>query len=72
MRKKYGDKIKELEGNDPWTLLNFTFMSGSHWLLAVLISSYLGDQYLKVVLVGWLLGGFWACAAGLAIHEASH
>jgi len=72
MRKKYKEKITELEGNDPWTLISFMLMSGSHWLLAVVVSSYLSDSYWKVALVGWALGGFWACSAGLAIHEASH
>lgn len=47
-------------------------MSGSHWALAVFFSLYFGEDYLKIVLVGWLLGGFWSCAAGLAIHEAAH
>ena len=72
MRKKYKEKISELEGYDPWTLLHFIFMSGSHWCLAVLFSYYFGQDYLKIAFFGWLLGGFWSCAAGLAIHEAAH
>lgn len=71
MRKKYKN-ITSLEGNDPWTFLEFLLMSGSHWAFAVLASLYLKDQYLYIVLMGWLFGGFWACSAGLAIHEASH
>lgn len=23
-------------------------------------------------MLGWILGGFWACGAGLAMHEAAH
>lgn len=72
MKKKYKEKISDLEGNDPWTMLNFIFMSASHFTLAVFFANYFADSFLKVMLVGWFLGGFWACSAGLAIHEASH
>ena len=47
-------------------------MSVSHWTIAVGVSLYFLDQHLPIVLMGWLLGGFWSCSAGLAIHEASH
>lgn len=40
MRKKYKEKISDLEGYDPWTLLDFSIMSGSHWLLAYFFASY--------------------------------
>lgn len=74
MREKYGDKIKDLEGNDPWTFIDFCIMSGSHWFFACFFAIYVGDaySYVPLVLLGWLFGGFWACSAGLAIHEASH
>ena len=71
MKKKY-KQIEELEGHDPFTLLLFMLMSGSHWLIAVSVALFFSDSYWKVALTGWLLGGFWACSAGLAIHEASH
>jgi|JI10StandDraft_1071094.scaffolds.fasta_scaffold1229452_1 fatty acid desaturase len=72
MRSLYGDKIKELEGNDPSSLIHFTIASASHWLIAVIIATWLQTNYLPIVIIGWLLGGFWTVSAGLAMHEASH
>lgn len=72
MRKKYGKEIASLEGNDPWTFLEFCFMSLSHWTLAVIFANYLSYNYWLIAFFGWGLGGFWAVSAGLAIHEASH
>jgi hypothetical protein len=72
MRKKYKEKISALEGYDPWTLLDFIVMSGSHYCLALFFATYFAESYLAIFFIGWFLGGFWACSAGLAIHEASH
>lgn len=47
-------------------------MSLSHWTLAVIIGYYFSNNYWMVAFIGWGLGGYWAVAAGLAIHEASH
>lgn len=71
--KKYGDKIRPLEGNDPWTFVDFLIMSSSHMFFACMFANYLGgDQYWKLALIGWWFGGYWAVAGGLAIHEAAH
>lgn len=72
MRKLYGDKIKKLEGNQPITLLYFIVHAALHWSSAVAIARYFGSNYWPVVLLGWWLGGFFAVAAGLGMHEAAH
>lgn len=71
MKAKYKE-IRELEGNDPLTLVFFVLMSASHWGIACLCAWYFDSMYVTTVLLGWQLGGFWANAAGNAIHEASH
>lgn len=70
MRKKYN--IKELEGNDPTAMINISIFALVHTIISILIGVYLKGYYLSVVLIGWLVGGYFGCAAGLAIHEASH
>lgn len=72
IRRLHGDKIKQLEGNDPASLAFFFVQSISHWLVAVTFARCIGDNYWLIALCGWWLGGFWAVAAGLAMHEASH
>jgi fatty acid desaturase len=71
MKQKY-KAIRDLEGHDPWSLFFFVFMSLSHWIIAVLVSWGLTSSYVCTGLIGWQLGGFWANAAGNAVHEASH
>jgi sphingolipid delta-4 desaturase len=70
IRKKYD--VQKLEGYDPLTFFMFLFMSGSHLAMSILVSYYFSDNIFAVVMLGWALGGFWVCSAGLAIHEASH
>jgi hypothetical protein len=53
-------------------MIHFTLASSSHWLIAVIVSTWLGNHYVMIVILGWLLGGFWAVSSGLAIHEAAH
>ena len=72
MRKKYGQKIAQLEGADPNSIYYFILMSVSHWLVSVAVATYFGDSYWKIAIAGWLLGGYWAVAGGLAMHEAAH
>jgi sphingolipid 4-desaturase/C4-monooxygenase len=72
MRKKYGPQIKALEGHDPSSIFIFMVASLSHWIVAVSIASYLGERYGLIALVGWWVGGYWAVAAGLAMHECAH
>ena len=72
MRKKYGEQIKKLEGNDPSSIFIFILASASHWLVALAVSTLFKENYWLIALTGWLLGGYWAVAAGLAMHECSH
>ena len=73
MRKKYGDQIKKLEGNDPTSIFYFIAADVTHWIMAVLVTLYLGStSYWLIALAGWIIGGYWAVAAGLAMHEAAH
>ena len=72
MRKKYGEQIKKLEGHDPSSLYIFTLANISHWVMAITVSSLFGERYWLIALLGWLIGGYWAVAAGLAMHECSH
>ncbi|TNV77879.1 hypothetical protein FGO68_gene12102 [Halteria grandinella] len=72
IRKKYGDKIKQLEGNDPSSIFYFILASASHWVIAVILGQYFSDSYCTIALFGWVLGGFWTTSAGLAMHEAAH
>ena len=72
IRKKYGDKIAQLEGPDPTSLIYFALASLSHWLVAVAVGSWFSDRYWTAALLGWWLGGFWAVSAGLAMHECAH
>ena len=72
IRKKYGPQISKLEGNDPTSLINFTFASILHWVIAVSVGHFFGHIYLVVVLLGWLIGGYFTVGAGLAMHECSH
>lgn len=70
MRKKYD--IKSLEGNDPTSLFYFIALSAAHTAIAYFISQYFKGQFLYIFFLAWIIGGFFACAAGLAIHEAAH
>lgn len=72
MRLKYGSQIKALEGHDPSSLIIFTIASISHWLVAVSIANFFGDRYGLTAIAGWIIGGYWAVAAGLAMHECAH
>ena len=72
MRKKYGEQIKKLEGNDPSSIFIFMLASTSHRIVAVTISQLLGERYWLIALMAWWIGGFWATGAGLAMHECSH
>jgi hypothetical protein len=40
--------------------------------MAVAIASFLQDRYFFITLCGWVIGGYWAVAGGLAMHEAAH
>jgi sphingolipid delta-4 desaturase len=64
-------EVADLEGNDPWTLLPIVFMTVTHISMAILVGNYVTNN-IVIALLGWILGGYWAAAAGLAMHEASH
>ena len=72
IREKYGAEIKKLEGNDPYSIFYFLAMTVSHWVVAVSFALYFQDKYFILALCGWFLGGYWAVAGGLAMHEAAH
>ena len=63
--------IVKLEGNDPSTFFGILFMTVTHIGMAYLVGTYI-ESYGLMILIAWIGGGFWANAAGLAMHEASH
>ena len=71
IRKKY-PQIKELETNVPSSIWYFVVMTVSHWCMAVLVANYFEGSFWPILFTGWFVGGYWGCAAGLAIHEVAH
>ena len=40
--------------------------------MAVIITNFFEGSLIPIIICGWVFGGFWACSAGLAIHEVAH